>query len=529
MATAPHIDPLSNGMDFTQAVPMHMDAHLDTSHPDYISYTYGAICIEVIGGIRDIAPSSLRVTIKAFVKGSRSAVDIYRSSQVNLFDDHQVSHITGKIAERLKIETLTVKNALYDLIERLENHRRNRGKTTTPKPTAPSHQRDTALAILKSINPLSALQDELKQAGNTDPRLALQLYILSLSRITAQPLHGLIQAPRLLAHDLVSALSQCLPKEKRREATTISKHALSYPPTLDYWDESILVLHQSNCLKAGDNSLYDYLLHGRSHRLVTQSNRQTGKYESIHKELNSSISLLTYTHNDYHPMQNSRNTVCLPLSNTKILSDQRYEREVRCLAGYDDPTHEHQAQERLQQIQRELQPYHVRNPLIEEVDLSGFFGSDLKNLAVYLRIVNLITLIHQHRDTVILTKTSKVVEVKAVYMIEALELFREVWLKKDDELYFNVRATFKQIKEYLHRHYGATQSDSEFTLKEIRKALKRSPVTLQRHLHTLEDYGKIQRTGGNNRNGYRYLISEWDEDSGTLTAYEALIKNLKEL
>ena len=531
MATAPRRTPDDDAGTFRvqDALPVSQDFHLDTSHPDYIHFEREELILEVIGGVKDIILSSLRVTLKVYRKGSSSALDIYRSSQVDLFDEHQISYITTQISERLRIESLTVKDTLYELTERLEHYRRNRGEQSAPViPIAPQYRKE-ALDLLQSPDPLIAIEEQLKEAGISDTRLGLQLYLISLSRLGTQPLHALLQAPRLLSHDLVKELVPCLPQEKLREATTISKHALSYPPTQDYWNASILVLHQCDALDGKDNSLLDYILHGQSKRLVTQSNKQSGRYESTQQELKATISLIGYTDQDYHPLQQSRDVISIPVPHTQALQTKRYEREVKQLAGYLDKGVEQHAQKLLQEIHRQIQWIEVQNPLIEEIDLSTFFGHDLKNLSLYLRLVNLITLLHQKQQTLVRTPTGKRIEVQPNYMIQALELFRELWLKKDEELYYKVRSTFLRIKEYLHKQYEATKRDSEFTLKDIRKALKSSPVTLQRHLHTLEDYGKIERTSGNNRTGYRYTISEWDESTGTLTAYEELLKNLRDL
>lgn len=516
----------SEKFGFDKTLTTGEDYNLDTSHPDFIRFQRGEIIVEVIGGVKDIVLSSLRITLKVFQKGSTSPLDIYRSSQLNLFDEGQLGYAITRISERLGLESLIIKDTLYELTERLEQYRRNRGKTEARIiPISTEYQKE-ALNLLQSEEPLKAIEEQFKKAGASDTRLALQLYILSLSRLGNQPLHGLLQAPRLLAYDLIKELLPCLPKEKTREATTISKHALSYPPTEDYWNESILILHQCDGLNTKDNSLLDYILHGQSKRLVTQSNAQTGLYESTSKELSSTISLIGYTDKDYNPLQESRDLLYIPVQNTEAIQSKRYEREVKRLAGYLNQKAETKAQETLQQVHREIEFFAIQNPLIEEVDLSAFFGQDIKSLSQYLRLVNLITLVHQHKGSVFLTPSSKMMEVKPKYMIMALELFRELWLKKDEELYFKVRTTFSQVKEYLTRTHGAKAKDSEFTLKEIRKTLKIAPITVQRHLHTLEDYGKVERCGGNNRIGYQYRIGEWEESTKTVSAYSKLLQNL---
>lgn len=203
-----------------------------------------------------------------------------------------------------------------------------------------------------------------------------------------------------------------------------------------------------------------------------------------------------------------------------------YEREVKELAGLWDSNAKVRTNQILTQLQRELENLSIYNPIIEQVDLRKFFGNNIKALSQYLQLVNLVTLLHQHNQDVQITKTKKIIEVKAEYMIYVLHLFRSVWLKKDDELQFNARSTFNRLKKYLQEQDKTDYKSKIFQLKEVRKALNKAPVTMQRHLKTLELYGKIERCGGNNKTGYQYQIIEWNEQYSKVEAFEELIKNL---
>ena len=513
----------------TDAVQGNNTFGLDVSNPDYIVFTSENIVVEIIGGIHDVMLSSLRVSVKIYKVGVVSPLEIYRSSLVDLFNDNQVDYVITKICERLKIEHSRFRNIFYDCIERLDNYRRHKDAYTTPVIRIPSRYQQEATSILEQGDVIQELTQLLEVAGLNSPRLGLQLYIASLSRITDRPLHCIVSTSRLIAHQLIAEFKAVLPEEHLHEGTTISKHALSYPPTPDFWNHKTFVLHQLDSIKGKDNTLFEYLFYGQSKRLVTQSNEKTGNYESQRKDITATINLISYTSQDYHPVFGSKYSLCIPLKNTNQIQDKIYQREVQQLSGLWDKEVTERATEILQHIQRKIKPLGIYNPIIERVSLTDFFGTDVKALSQYLQLVNCITLLHQHQLPIKLTKTTQYIDVTPMFMLDALDIYRELWLKQDDELYFNVRNTFNQIKAILKKEYPTDYLSQTFKLKAMRKAVGKSPVTMQRHLHTLELYGKIERSGGNNRIGFEYKVLEWQDSNNKAQAYEALKKALEVL
>ena len=511
------------------AIPAPIDFRLDVSNPDYIVFTIENLTIEVIGGIRDEMLSTLKVAIKVYKIGAVSPLEIYRNSLVNLFDEHQVHYTITKASERLKIESSRFKNIFYDFIERVDNYRRNRGKVVTPVYSIPSEIKSEAKAVLTQDNLIQSISELLSRAGISDTRLGLQLFIASISRITDTPIHSIVNAPQLLANELIKEFIPIVPKEHLHEVTTISKHALSYPPTENFWEHKTLVLHQLESIKGKGDVLLEYLMHGQSKRLVTQSDERTGNYQSHKRDVTSTISLISYTAKDHHPVFTSKHSLVIPLKETNSIQEKLYEKEVKELAGLLDHETADVSAKILQQMVRELKSMKVYNPIIEQVDVTAFFGNDIKSLGLYLRLVNMYTLLHQHQSLIKLTKSGQVIDVETKYMITILELYREVWLKKDDELYFNVRGTFNSLKQHLRDQYSTGYLGCTFKLKEVRKVLGKSPVTLQRHFNTLEMYGKIERCGGNNRIGYDYKVLEWQDSYSKIKAYNKLLNELKEL
>jgi DNA-binding MarR family transcriptional regulator len=524
MLNGTHIEP-----QFDTAVSANLGYGLDVSSPNHISYSKDRITIEAIGGISDPVAQNLRVTLKIYRTGTTNPLEIYRSVQVDLFNETQTDFVVTQVSERLNIESLVFKNVFYDFIERLDSHRRHGRTESVPLINVGSSVKVEAKKILQSENILDALSQTLSNAGISDTKLGLQLFILSLSRLTKYPLHGIVQAPKLLGHTLITEFLSVLPTEQTIELTSISKHALSYAPTEDYWDNKTLVLHRLESIKQQENTLLEYLLQGKSMRLVTQSDSDTGTYHSEQKNVTSSINLITYTNDDYHPLFNGKQSICIPLQNKSKVQEALYDKEIRNLAGLIDIEKQKHAQEVLHHIARELSDYSIYNPIIEQIDLSVFFGNNFTELGKYLKLVNLITILHQYKQNPILTKTDTRLEVQAEYMIIALELYRDCFIKTDKELYFNVESTFIRLKKSLQKMNKADYQSQTFTLKSIRKELGMSPITFGKHLKTLEQYGKIERVGGNNKTGFEYQVVIWTESNSNAQNYHHLLEKLKEM
>ncbi len=102
-------------------------------------------------------------------------------------------------------------------------------------------------------------------------------------------------------------------------------------------------------------------------------------------------------------------------------------------------------------------------------------------------------------------------------------------VKEEQELFFNVAKSLERIKNQLKKDNKENYKEAEFKVKEMRAKLKLSPSSFSRHINTLHDYGKLERTGGNKRDGYTYKVLSWDASNDNAKNYQALIKELNSL
>lgn len=168
----------------------------------------------------------------------------------------------------------------------------------------------------------------------------------------------------------------------------------------------------------------------------------------------------------------------------------------------------------------------VVNPYLEQLNISATFNKDNRLITQFLRMTNLIALLHQKQLSVIQRNGAWQIEVQPRHMLQALELFREVWFKEEKELSFNVSGTLMRIRKMLVRDHKENHEEADFLVKDMRAKLKVSPSSLARHINILYDYGKLERTGGNQRDGYSYKVTSWNDMSDTAQQYETFKKEI---
>lgn len=512
--------------------PLMNSYGLDLTYRDYLKYTRNDVTIEVIGGIKDVVLTTLKVTLKLYKYGNTSSMEVYRCQQIDLFNEHQLEHLIRNASERIRVERSKVKEALYELAERLERYRIDK-TINAEKPEVNSRISATETKnikkFLKQENLLSAIRTQLEQAGVADSELGLKLFLLSLSRTTDSPIHTILQGNLLTCNDIVKSIVPIIPQEQLREATSISKNALSYPPYPNYWQQKTLVLHRLDASLGKGSLLEEYIQSGGLKRIITEDNHKIGIRRSGEKNNMDSFGILGYTDKDFYPIFNAHNVVCLPLPNSKELKDKLYDLEIRKYAGLIDAEAKHQSIQLLINIQRSLRPLKVLNPYFEQIDFEPFFKGNLKLLRLFIQLTNILTLLHYEQLSLKKKDDRLCIEVKPEYMITVLELFSDLWLSKDEELYFQVLGTFKRLKAILVKDFPNEYQNAEFFAKDYRAKLKMSPSTFAKHIKVLDSFGKLHRVGGNNRTGYKYSVASWENETDSATQYNELLEQLKSL
>lgn len=513
--------PKKHQIDFYKAVASKTDHVFKPLSDGGFKYSHNGIDIEVLGDPKGL-PTSLLVGLRLYRSGERSSARMYRIPLVDLFDGDATGRMVSEASRTLELPPDTLSEIIHGFIDLLEA----KCQRTTNSDAVPldSTFRREAMAILCKGNILTNLLGLMDRAGMPDLRLALQLYLLSLSRTLEEPLHGILHGEGDICRRILSQLSNCLPKKHFSEFTAISPHALSYPPKQGFWKHRTLVLYGLD--RGNKSTLTEYLLKGLSRRLIAHRDEKSG-YRSREQALEGPIQLLAATDKDLHPAFYGASTVTLPVE-TATIAQKIYDADIRRLAGLEDTEEREHAQRLLQSLPSLLSPMSAINPLVEQVSLEGLFGNDIARTGLFLRLSHLIALLDQYNCGMENTAKGEAVIVEAKHMALALELFSELWIKKADELHFRLRGTHKRLVELITERDGQVLSKKPFTAREVRKSLGLSPATLQRHLSSLKSYGTIEICGGNRAKGYRYRLVEHAPPRNRKKAFDNLLAELQD-
>ncbi len=493
---------------------------MDISNPDFLKYQSGNLEAEIIGGVNTLVLTRFQVMLKIARRPQMSVQDVYRNN-VDLYNENNLQHFIKQASIKLKIDSTTIADFVFDLVERLETYRKDKRTYTeeTPTITTSNQEQKKLKELLNSDKLLNEVQELLTSAGMPCGKTGLQLFLIALSSKQNNVMHGILQGNSEISSEIIRSFASVLPMEVNRFKTSISDNVMYYAPSENYWKNKVLLLPSIDTLGKKNTALTELILQGGVNRLVTENTEQ-GTYRASNKSVNGNLSFISSTASGYHDLLKSDTVLALPLCNPNEIKKTIVTNQIKRFAGLLDENDTQVAQRQLQALFRDIKNIKVVNPYLEQVNVSKFLNNDSKLITQFLKVTNLITLLHQKQVKMTNTDGTYQIEVQANHMMQALELFREVWFKEEKELPFNLASTLVRIKKELINDNSENHKQTDFSVKEMRAKLKVSPSSFARHIGTLYDYGKLERTGGNKKEGYTYQVTNWNDGTDTAQQFE---------
>lgn len=502
----------------------------DLSNADFIKYKRENLEAEIIGGVQTQVLTRFNILLKLSKRPQLSATEVYRAN-VDLYSDNHIKNFVNQAKQKLQVDSTRITHFIYDLIERLEQYRKDKLTYTEEnevvQPPQPKLLKQVS-TILQNDTILKDIETLLEQAGLVCPKIGLQLFLIALSSKQNDVNHGILQGNPTLTIPILQGFQKVLPIEVNKYKTSISDSVLYYSPSKNYWKHKVLLLPTIDKVGKKNTALNELISLGEVNRLVTENTEQ-GTYRANNRLINGNLSFISATNQNYSELFSADNVIGLPITNPKAIQKAISTLEIKKYGGLIDEVQQTQATELLQFIFRELKPVKVVNPYLEQLDIATYFNEDYKLIKQFLQLTNLITMVHQKQLGQVKLGTINQIEVQPKFMLEALELFQELWVKEEKELSFKVRSTFLRLKQVLKSENKDDYQDSEFVVKEMRSKLAISPSTFARHINTLYDYNKLERTGGNKRDGFTYKVISWNDETSSLEKYENLKKEINSL
>jgi hypothetical protein len=503
---------------------------LDLTNPDHIIFQREGLEAEVIGGVNTLVLNKFNVMLKISRRPSLNATEVYRNN-VDLYSENNLDYFVKQTSIRLKVDSTKVADFIYDLIERLEQYRKDRNtyKEESIIIDAPQPKESTRVkSILRSETVVEEVQQLMVNAGILCPKISMQLLLIALSSKQDKPLHALLQGSPEFTSEIIQRFSKVLPDEVSRYKTSMSDNVLYYTPNKNHWNHKVLQLPTVDKLGKKNTALMELISQGYVSRMVTE-NTEKGNYRASNKSVNGKLSFISSTIKNHHELLDLESVIGLPLHNTDAIKRELLDAEIMQHAGMIDEVKVEKAKRLLQFLFRELKAVKVINPYLDVLDVKTFFDTDYKLITQFLRITNLVTLLHQKQLGMTKDGNRLVVEVQPNHMQIALELFQDIWFKTEKDLSFKVSGTLMGIKDVISKAFPNGNKNYEFNVKDMRKSLRAVPSTFAKHINTLYDYNKLERTGGTKNTGFTYKVVSWNDGDSSVKRFQELIKTINSL
>ena len=502
----------------------------DLINSDFIKYKRENLEAEIIGGVQTQVLTRFNILLKLSKRPQLNASEVYRAN-VDLYNDNHIQNYVNQAKLRLQVDGTRITNFIYDLIERLEQYRKDKLTYTEENEEIPTTQPKVLKSVSKLLQNntvLENIEQLLAQAGVVSPKIGLKLFLISLSSKQAEVTHSILQGNPALTTPILQIFQKVLPIEVTKYKTSISDNVLYYSPNKNYWKHKVLLLPTIDKLGKKNTALNELISLGQVNRLVTENTEQ-GTYRANNRLINGNLSFLSATNQNSVELLQSDNVIGLPITNPKAIQKAISTLEIKKYGGLIDIEDQEKAKEQLQFIFRELKPVKVINPYLEQLDIASYFNEDYKLIKQFLQLTNLITMLHQKQLGMVKSGNEIQVEVRPEFMLMVLKLFQDLWVKEEKELNFKTNSTLIRLKQVLKLENEDNYQASEFLVKEMRAKLGLSPSTFSRHINTLYDYNKLERIGGNKRDGFTYRVISWSDETSSLEKYENFKKEINSL
>lgn len=492
---------------------------LNTDNPFKLCFTTGVAHYYVQGGVAK-AMDSLKITlvIAHRITGQKSR------SKVDLYEDRQVEKLCREASEKLCIRKDFLEGDLYRLTDLLEDYRDRQQPNRDEEAEAPRYvltalERQQAEDVLKSNHLIKELQELLGRCGIVgEEKARLFLFIITLSYKCKETLHALIQGSSGSGKTrLLQQISDCMPPEDVLRFTRVTESSLyNYPE--HFLTNKLLCFEDIDGLKEEAQYAVRELISNGQLSSSTSIKNEAGQIQSQIKTVRGPIASLAATTRGEVYEDNLSRVFLVAVDESAEQTARVIDYQNRKAAGEIHAKEEAEAKRRLQNMVRCLEAKEVVNPFAASVKLPPEAHKIRRLNELFQCFIRMVTLLHQYQrkqdDKGRLIATREDVKTATRILFESIVL-------KVDELNGSLRQFYEQLKSYLKTTYNGNHKNAEFTLREIRHALKCSKTQLFRYTGDLQQLEYICQSGGHANKGYTYKISYWDD-------YEALRARIRD-
>jgi len=507
---------------------------LNTTNPESLIYANDMLKQTVLGGIKLEGLDRMRVTLKVELNdlpdrqagSSRPPV----RHNLDLYNDNQLEKFIRKIAEKLEIGTSVIAASLSELTEQLEKYRLDEIKAQQAEGTETKHltQKEIAAAKenlsfgkLRTGEQKSLLEQTSKDLQNTgiqgEQENALILLLAMTSRKMRDPLSVICLAKSGVGKSyLMEKVAECIPPEEAKEHTQFSGNSFYYFKREEI-KGTVFLIEDLDGAAAVMFPIRELQTKKRISKTVTIKDK-SGQLRTITLIVEGPVSVIGCTTRERIYEDNANRAILIYLDGSKEqdIRIMNYQKNLR--ANLIDTHTEKLLQEKLQNMQRVLEPIKVVNPYAPIIDIPQEDFKPRRTLPLLLGFIETITFYHQYqRDQQADETTGEIfIEVHPTDVENAFNLMQNVLFRKSDELSGAAREFYQWISDKGRKFADPKlNSGKGFYSRDVREESRTCgehgrtihPRTLNRYLNELAEYGLLQVTGGNkNTTGYSYKL-----------------------
>ena len=514
--------------------PETLNTSLSTSNPDYITYTTDTLEFALLGGISVKQLDRMRVTLRTNRKPLFSPLHSIRQS-IDLYNDDQLEKYVRKAAERLEVGTTQINQPLCRMIEKLEEYRmkkREEQKQSFHKPKIELTEAEKKQALEKLHNPklmqgLKSVLHEVGLIGEEDN--GTLLFLIFLTRNFDNPLHVIVHGTSGSGKThLLKSVLKLVPPEVVYTTTALTENVLFYPPYKEFWKHKILLLEDLDGSYAALLPLREFMSNQYISKYSTEHDPRSGEFKQKFLEAEGPIVIAGATTKERQYEDNANRAFLLYVNESHDHKARVMEHQSKQAAGLINEKRINEITGIISNMQRLLKPVKIINPYAPELRLPDYVFKPLRTNNHYLTLIKSITYLYQYQLPEKAGKEGRpYIETTLEHIAIANELSKELLLRKSDELSGALRDFFERLKSIIGN--GKQQEQACFYSKDIRGKLRLNPMRVNRYLRELEMRGYIHKTGGNQKKGYEYAITIWDDYQVLKDGIDILDKILERL
>jgi DNA primase len=481
---------------------------LDTTNPYKLGYQTDTAQYYIQGSL----PKTLD-TLKVMLVIEHPGTGLKARNRIDLYEDKPVEKLCQEVSEKLQLRRDLLEADLYKLTDLLDQYREQMLLNPSegvekPLPVLTVKERQELEGFAKKPRLIKRLNELLGQAGIVgEERNRIFLLLIAISHKMPETLHGLLQGSSGSGKTrLLKQVSEGMPPESVTKLTRLSDKVLYNFPE-HYFVNRLLCLEDIDGLSEEAEFAFRELQSNGELNSATSIKLDNGQITSGQKTVKGPIASLACTTRGEIYEDNMSRVFLIAVDESAEQTARIIEYQNRKAAGLIDGRKEQETKAFLQNFVRILQPYEVINPYAARIQLPPEAHKIRRLNDLFQSFVKMVTILNQYQR-------SRDERKRLITAIEDVEtavavLFDSIVLKVD-ELDGSLRQFYEQLKAHLKQQHNGHHQNAEFSLREIRQALKLSKTQLFRYANDLTHLEYIRPSGGHANKGYTYQVTYWD-------------------